>query len=86
MSAKRRTNGFGSGIADILVVVQKPHHEKFIQKGWEVKSETDTTATFEYSCKNVYKGDDETVVQTLWAELPEGNEDHFEIDWERSVY
>jgi len=69
-----------------MIVVQKPHHEKFIQTGWGMKSETDATATFEYSCRNGYKGDDETVVHTLWAELPEGIEDHFEIDWENSVY
>lgn len=83
---KRTTNGFGSGLADIIVVVQKPHHQKLLDHGWEIHSETDHTASFKYSCKNSYTGDDATVVFELWGDLPEGTHDHFEIDWDNSVY
>jgi len=86
LEKKRRTNGFGSVFADILVVVDKPHHKTFLECGWLIKTETETTVTFEYSCKNNYAGDDETVITTLWADLPKGTEDHFEIDWEISTF
>jgi hypothetical protein len=83
---KRRTNGFGSGFADILVIVVKPYHQTMITAGWTVKSETETTATFDYSCRNRFVGDDESVVFELWGDLPETVRDHFRIDWDNSVY
>ena len=86
MTEIRRTNGHGSGFADIIVNVNKPYHQKFIEAGWSVKSETNEIASFEYSCKNRYSGDDETVVQYLWNDLPEGVEGQFEVDWPKSIY
>lgn len=45
------------------------------------------TATFDYTCKNNYRGDDETVVSELFSEVPEGlNYEHFHIDWDAFVY
>lgn len=84
---KRRTNGFGSGFADILVVVKRPYSAKFQKAGWEQHSESENDVTYKYSCKNYFPGDDETVVFTLWGDLPEGiDEAHFDIDWDNSVH
>lgn len=86
MTKKRRTNGYGTGFADILVKVTKPHDKNFVEAGFQIHSDTDVSTTFTYTCSNRYSGDDESVVQYLWHDLPEGVEGGFEIDWPNSTY
>ena len=86
----RKSNGFGSGTAEIAVVIQKPYHT-LIQGddiGWEVLSEEETSVTFLYKTDNRYKGDDETIVQSLWNDLPEEitKNNSFHVEWEHSMF
>lgn len=80
------TNGYGSRYANIIFSVEKPHDKILSDAGWKVQDRTNSTTIFEYTCKNAYSGDDETVVQYLWADLPDEVTDYFEIDWKHSVY
>lgn len=87
MRKKRRTNGYGRCYADVYVIVRKPHDAVLIDAGWVVSSSSSDSTTFGYTCVNRYEGDDETVVHSLWSDLPlEFDREQFKIDWDNSVY
>lgn len=73
--------------AEVSVIVKKSHDCMFIESGWEVMSQSTTDTTFKFVCPNSYIGDDESIVYSIWSELPtDCLPEYFEIDWENSVY
>ena len=84
---KRIPTGHGRMTAQVSVVVKTPFYKEFVKAGWVMVSEDESSATFVYACSNRYEGDDESIVHALWGDLPLGMDgDHFNIDWEGSVY
>ena len=77
---KRRYNGYGSGFADVVLVVNQPFDKVLVDHGWEALSRKASVTEFKYTCKNKYEGDDESVVTSLWGDFPsEFDKDQFYI-------
>ena len=86
-SLSRKSNGYGSSFAEVLIKIKKPLERILIDENWQVHSSSMNEVTFKYTCKNYYSGDDETIVQNLWRDLPEGiDPNQVSIDWTNSVY
>lgn len=92
MTKKRRTTGFGRCYADVPIIVGKPIDQYFKDEEWIILSEDDNTTTFEYTCTNRYVGNDETVVESLFRDYPEGlgpigkESKHVKLGWGNAVY
>ena len=86
----RRSNSFGSGFAELAVIINKPleKHLDVFKTEFEFLAEDETTVTVLYVTKNYYKGDDETIVHAIYGDFPSEitESGQFKIDWDKSGF
>ena len=87
MANKRLTTGFGRSFADVPAIANKPIDQYFKDAAWTILSKDDKSSTFGYTCTNRFKGDDDTVLESLSSEYPEALDPMWDdarqvtIDW-----
>lgn len=83
----RKSNGYGSSYAEVLIKIKRPLDKILIDNGWSVHTSSSQDVIFKYVCKNYYRGDDESIVNSLCRDLPEGVDiGMVNIDWSNSAF